>query len=142
MKLNEIQDMIEKDSVITVPTLTENMISIPIQHAKYQRIFVDETKVLKSIMLTVEKDYKHLYDYYLGYANDDVYKERPLNRKVLKTEVETYINSDPIMLEHKRLLEIQKVKVDLVESYLKSLSQRTYLCKSIIDWEKFKNGER
>ena len=118
------------------------MFGIPIQHAKYQRIFVDETKVLKSIMLTVEKDYKHLYDYYLGYSNDDVYKERPLNRKVLKTEVETYINSDPIMLEHKRLLEIQKVKVDLVESYLKSLSQRTYLCKSIIDWEKFKNGER
>lgn len=140
MKIGDITKMIEDDSVIDQAKLDLESVRIPYLHAKYYKIMIDEFKILKGIELEYNKVKKERSMYYMGKCDDAVYKEEPLDHRVLKADLDLYLNADEVMssLEGKRVL--QKAKVDMLESFIKTLSIRGYQIKNAIEFMKFKSG--
>jgi hypothetical protein len=64
----------------------------------------------------------------------------PFQYKLLKADVQEYIDADDNVIESKKLLALQEEKVNYLESIVKSLTTRGYLIKNAIDWKKFTEG--
>jgi hypothetical protein len=140
MRLEDIHSEIKSDSVIDNAQLDTESLRIPMVHAKYYRLFTDELRLLKGL----EKEYailkKDTVHYYMGKAADAVYKARPLDFKVLRGDVDLYLNSDPELSALKGKVEIQTMKCELLENFIKTLNARNFLIKNAIDFRKFLNG--
>lgn len=143
MKLEDIQNLWEKDSEIDRTELGEESLKITQLHSKYFKIFSSERLSYKRM----EKEYKELYkikfEYYNGVLSLEELKQynwEPFSLKVLKSDLHIYLDSDKDICEAKLKMDIQKEKVDFIENIIKSLNTRGYQIKSAIDWEKFKVG--
>ena len=64
----------------------------------------------------------------------------PFQYKLLKADVQEYIDADDNVIESKKLLALQEEKVNYLESIVKSLTTRGYLIKNAIDWKRFTEG--
>lgn len=73
-------------------------------------------------------------------ADPAVYVKKPWNRKVLKSDVDMYINSDQDYIDMHNKIETQKFKVKYLEEIIKQFNQRTFTIKNILDSERFKAG--
>jgi len=140
MKLADIQAEIEKDSAINNNSLDTESLRIPMLHSKYYNYFMDELRILKAVEHDYRRVKKERHQYYLGQASDEVYKEKPLNIKVLRADLDLYLDADPELNDLKTKYELQKAKAELLESFIKTLNQRNFLIKNAIDFLRFKNG--
>jgi hypothetical protein len=61
-------------------------------------------------------------------------------KKLLKNEIDTYIESDDLFIESTLKVSLQGEKVDYVEAIVKSLNNRNFQIKSAIDWVRFTQG--
>ena len=64
----------------------------------------------------------------------------PFQYKLLKADVQEYIDADENVIESKKLLAVQEEKVDYLEAIVRGLSNRGYLIKNAIDWKRFTEG--
>lgn len=140
MKLEDIQDEATKDLLFDKNKLTEASIDTPGLVNKYYGYLITEGRILKMIENKQHEVYRELYDYYLGFAAPEIYIQKPWNRKVLKGDVEMFIQADNLYSDIVNKIEAQKYKVKYIEEIIKQLNQRTYNIKNILEWEKFKNG--
>ena len=140
MKLEEIEAEIEADSKIDSADLDRESLKIPILHAKYYRIFMGEVRLLKGL----ERDYKVMRldktHYYLGKATDEVYAQNPLTHRILRTDVDMYLDADDELSRVRMNMDFQKAKVDMLEGFIKNLSFRNNTIRNAIDFVRFKNG--
>lgn len=141
MNLEEIQDLIEEDSKLDDSRLDWELLRIPSLHSKYYRLYSSELSALKKLNLAYFSARKKKTEYYLGKAPDEVYKEKPLDIKILKTDVDTYLDSDEELHQSLTEMELHKIKVDMVEKFLSSLRDRGFNIKTAVDFMKFKAGE-
>lgn len=141
MKIDEYLEMFDEDAKIDKSDLTTESLKIPIVLAKYQRHLVQESKILRSAEHLLHKKKLDVYKYYTGDAPDEVYKQKPLNKKPLKSDIEKYyMDADTDYQKLEQEINNQAMKVKLIEDQIKALSQRSFNIKNAIDWEKFKNG--
>lgn len=143
MKLEEIQSLWDKDSTINRIELGDESLKIPQLHSKYYKIYSDERMALRRL----EYQYYNLkmkkYEYYNGTISEEDLKERgwePNPLKILKSDIPMYIESDHEVVALQMKIDVQKEKVDFVESIIKSFSTRGYQIKAAIDWAKFQVG--
>ena len=143
MKLEEIQSLWEKDSVIDRSELGEESLKIPQLHSKYYKIYSEERMSLRKL----EYQYNHLKklksSYYNGSMSEEELNEHgwePNPLKILKSDIPMYIESDSDVITLQTKIDMQQEKVEFVESVIKSFTTRGYQIKSAIDWEKFKVG--
>ena len=140
MTLTDLLDSIERDSVINHNKLDFEALSIPSLHAKYYRIFIEEARILKQLQYDFAMEKKAATHYYLGKAGDEVYKEKPHNIKVLKTDIDLYLDSDEELQTLARKLNTQKLKTEAVEKFLNTLNNRGYAIKTALDFMRFQAG--
>ena len=140
MKLEDIQLEAEKDLRFDKTKLIDASIDTPTLVNKYYGFLVTEGRILKMIENKLFEVYKELYDYYLHLAPPEAYTAKPFNRKVLKGDVDMYIQSDQLYADMINKIEAQKYKVKYIEEIIKQLNQRTYNIKNIIEFTKFQNG--
>jgi len=143
MKLEEIQESWEKDSCIDRTELGEESLRIPQLHSKYYKIYSAERMLLRKL----EYQYKALkqtkYEYYNGSLSEELLKENgwePNPLKILRTDIPMYIESDSDINTIQARIDMQKEKIEFVESIIKSLPNRGYQIAQAISWEKFKVG--
>lgn len=140
MKLEEIQSEAEQDLRFDKNKLVDASIDTPSLVNKYYGYLITEGRILKMIENKLFEVYKELYDYYLHLSPPEAYTAKPFNRKVLKGDVDMYIQADQAYADIVNKIEAQKFKVKYIEEIIKQLNQRTYNIKNIIEFEKFKNG--
>ena len=143
MKLEEIQSLWEKDSVIDRSELGEESLKIPQLHSKYYKIYSEERMSLRKL----EYQYNHLKklksSYYNGSMSEEELNEHgwePNPLKILKSDIPMYIESDSDVITLQTKIDMQQEKVEFVESVIKSFTTRGYQIKSAIDWAKFQVG--
>jgi len=140
MKLDDILKMIEVDSIIDNAQLDQESLKIPQLHGKYYKVFIEELRVLKGY----DKDYNALKrdrtEYYLGKSSDEIYKEEPLDQKIIKQDLDLYLEADDKLSTLRAKRDMQKAKVEMVEGFIKSLNNRGFQIKNAIDFLRFKNG--
>lgn len=141
MKTSEIQDMIAEDSELDNDRLDFESLRIPSLHAKYYRIFMDEAATLKSMSFELARMKREKMEYYLGKAPEEIYKDKPLDMKVLKTDLPMYMDGDSELHDMELKVQRQKLKTEMVEKFISTLNQRGFGIKTALDFMKFKAGE-
>lgn len=140
MKLEDIQSQAEMDLLIDKTKLIDASIETPTLVNKYYGYLIQEGRILKMIENKLFEVYKDLYDYYLHFAPPEVYVAKPFNRKVLKSDVDMFIQADAAYIDIINKIEAQKYKVKYIEEIIKQLNQRTYNIKNIVEHNKFTSG--
>jgi hypothetical protein len=143
MKIEDIVSEWDKDSKIDETELGEEAVKIPKLHNKYLKMFMGERVALFKIKAENKKLRCVLLEYYLGELDRDELKELGRDqfyKKLLKNEVDTYMESDDLYIESTLKVAMQQEKVEYLEAIIKSLNNRNFQIKSAIDWMKFTSG--
>jgi len=143
MKIEEIVSEWNKDSKIDETELSTESLKIPQLHDKYLKFFMGERVQLFRIKSENKKIKKILLEYYLGELDRDELEELGRDqfyKKLLKNEVDIYIESDDMYIESNLKVAMQQEKVNYIESIIKSVNNRGFQIKSAIDFLKFTMG--
>lgn len=143
MELSEIKRMAYKDMPIDDTELDIESLKIPQLHNKYLNLFHDE----KLVLCKTETDYKSLlrtkWEYYTGKLDQDqlnYYGWDIFPFKILKNDIQLYLDADADLIKQKGKMQYQKEKVSYLESILKSINNRQWSIRGAIDWRKFISG--
>lgn len=143
MKLDEIQKLWSDDSNIDRTELGEESLRIPQLHSKYFKLFSDERLTLRKYERAFKELYKLKYEYYNGTISEEELKENawePFALKILRTDIGMYMDADNDLGVLDNKIQLQREKVDFLESIIKNLPSRGYQINAAITWEKFKVG--
>lgn len=140
MQLEEIIEFTEKCLIIDETNLAKEALETPKIYGRVLRIRTEESMRLKKITMLLKRMLQEKRDYYLGRSHPDVYKEKPFDLKILKSEVDRYIEADDEVQELILKGEIQQEKIDYLDSALKQIGNRGFLIKSAIDFQKLMSG--
>ena len=143
MNVEQIVNEWNKDCKIDETELGAESSKIPQVHNKYIKIFMGERIALYKLKAESKKTRRTLLEYYLGELDQEELEQlgRPqFYKKLLKNEVDTYIESDDMMIEANLRLGMQEEKVSYLEAIIKIINNRGFQIKSAIDWAKFTTG--
>ena len=143
MKLEEIQELWNRDREIDIAELAIESVRIPQLHDKYLKIYIDERIKLKSLEFELSKMVRLKNDYYSGrMAQEDLEKLgwEPFLGKILKGEIHSYLEADEDVFRIKTKIVMMEEKINYLESIVKMINNRGFQIKSAIDWIKFKSG--
>ena len=143
MKFEEIQKLWTSDCPIDETELAQESVKIPQLHNKYLIFYSNEKLRLKTQRFEHSKLVKLKKEYYGGKMSQEELEAidwEPFQHKLLKADVEQYVDADDNVIESKKILALQEEKVDYLEAIVKGLSTRGYLIKNAIDWKRFTEG--
>ena len=143
MKLEEIQELWNRDREIDISELATESIRIPQIHDKYLKIYVDEKIKLRKLQLNLANISKMKSDYYSGRMPQeelDRLEWQPFLVKVLKGEVNSYVESDDDIIKLKETIALMEEKINYIDSVIRMINNRGFQIKSAIDWIKYKDG--
>lgn len=144
MKLNEIQELWDIDCKINITILQTESVNIPQLHNKYYRILSNERLILKNLEFLYKELFLQKYEF-LTQGETKETKEKgwvlPAKGCVLKQEAPMYLEADKNLNEITGKIALQKEKMMLTEDILKTIHQRNFIIKNIIDYLKFQAGE-
>ena len=115
MKLEEIQELWNRDRDIDIEELAIESSRIPQIHDKYLKIYIDERIRLKGLEFELAKMVRTKTDYYSGrMAQEDLekYGWEPFLDKILKTEISSYIDADEDIFKIKRNITVMQEKIN------------------------------
>ena len=69
-----------------------------------------------------------------------VYAKKPFNLKILKTDIDKYMDSDEELVKLKSKVDYIQTVIDFLDRTLKQISNRGFQIKNAIDWRKFTSG--
>ena len=143
MKFEEIQKLWSGDCEIDETELSQESVKIPQLHNKYLILFHDERLRFRTMKFDHSKLLKVKREYFSGRMDEtelEAYDWEPFQYKLLKADVQEYIDADDDIIEGKKKISLQQEKVEYLESVVKSLSTRGYFIKNAIDWKRFTEG--
>lgn len=140
MKLEDIIETVEKFLEIDETNLGKESLESPKQYGQALRIRTQESMMLKKLRFQYKKMYSEKKDYYMGRASPEVYKAKPFDLKILKSEVDSYIEADDEVQELVLKIEVQEEKVQYLDAALKQIANKNYAVKNAIDFQKMMAG--
>lgn len=140
MNLEEIEKLWQEDSYIDPDNLHLESIKIPTLHSKY-------FKIHNNLSLLKRKEENNFFElqqqkwlYYSGKADPETYKEKPFDHRVLKGDLDRYLNSDEDLIRSSTKIEYYSVMLKFLESILKNIENRSFQIKNSIEFMKFIGG--
>jgi hypothetical protein len=144
MTLDELREELERDMVLDEVALDLESLKIPQLHSKYLNLLFDERLALRK----AEADYNILlrtkWEYYTGKMSQEQLDERgwePFPLKILRNDLDLYLNSDEHLTKLTQKCAYQKEKISLLEEVVKELNTRHWKIRNAIEWRKFTNGQ-
>jgi len=140
MDLEQIQELAEKDLKINDTELDLESLKTPQLHNKYMKHL---TK-FKLLLTRAEDDLRTIrlfkWEYYTGKSDPQVYQQKPFNLKILKQDVDKYIEADEEIQKATQKVKYLETVVDFLDRTIRQVSNRTFTIKNAIDWRKFTSG--
>lgn len=144
MKLEDILSEWKVDAEIDKTELTDESVKIPKLHHKYLKMLMDEVLLYKKLNVEYKQLYKAKWEYYLGFISEDELKERgwkPNLLKILRSDVDIYLNSDVDLSNNKLRQDYQEQKIKALEEIIKSINNRNFTIKNSVEWARFQHGQ-
>ena len=140
MTLEELQEQADKDLKINESELDLESLKTPQIHNKYLKHYNN----FKLLMTRAESDYKILkrvkWEYYTGKASPKVYQEKPFNLKIMKSDLDKYLDSDEDLIKSKQKIQYLETVVNYLDRTLKIVGGRDWQIRNAIEWRKFTSG--
>lgn len=143
MKLEQIFEMWGEDSKIDSNNLGDEALKIASLHHKYHEVYTNERMRLRSLEFNMKGLKLDKYEFYTQGATKETQEKGwvlpPIGR-VLKSDVQQYLDADKDLINLALKIGMAHEKIDLLESIIKSLSNRGYQIKTALDWARFTSG--
>lgn len=143
MKIEEYIDDWQQDSKIDNTELGIESLKIPELHSKWLRALTRERQKLKSLLIKKQQLNKTLHEYFSGDLNNpedlERIKREPFLKKVLKTDLPSYIDTDSDMIELNLRIVYQQELVDVLDEIIKSINSRNWVIRNAVEWYKMTN---
>ena len=140
MKIDDIKTQLDKDKKVDHTQLDVESLKIPEQAVKYQQMAHDEALRLRFL----EKEYNvakyNRWMYYTGKADPEVYNKEPFDHKVLKSDINIFLDSDLILNEIQDRIVAQTEKLKLVVEAGKVMQNKSFNIKNALEHQKFMGG--
>jgi hypothetical protein len=143
MKIEQIFEEWEKDSVIDQTELGEESLKIAKLHHKYFKMLTYERLQHRKLEAEMKSLHLEKHEFYTqGPTKETMDKgwQLPAVGKILRSDVGNYIEADKNIVDLSLKIGVQLEKIDLLKSIITTLNNRGYNIKAAIDWEKFKMG--
>ena len=140
MTLEELQELADKDLKINDTELDLESLKTPQLHNKYLK----ELTKFKLLLTKADSDYRVLkrikWEYYTGKADPKDYAEQPFDLKILKTDIDKYLEADDDLIRAISKVKYLEAVVEFLDRTLRQITNRTFTIKNAIDWRKFTSG--
>ena len=140
MTLDELQAKAEKDLTIDDTELDLESLKTPQLHSQYLKTYSTYSLMLKK----AEGDHSQLHLkkwlFFTGKADPQEYKDTNFDLKVLRQDVDKFIDADEEIIKSKQKIEYLKQICGYCESTLNQINNRTFQIKNAIEWKKFTMG--
>ena len=140
MTLEELQELADKDLKINDTELDLESLKTPQLHNKYLKHL---TK-FRLLLSRSETEYNILkrnkWEYYTGKAPAEVYREKPFDLKVLRTDIDKYLEADEELQRLKQKVDYLNTTVDFLDRTIRQIANRGFTIKNAIDWRRFTSG--
>lgn len=114
-------------------------------------MLIAEQQVLRALDMSYKILYKEKFEFYTQGPSKETAKQKPLRwtgansfpAKGLsssKKEIDTYVEADEDVIKVNLKIGTQREKIQLLESILGMITNRSFQIKHIIDWEKYRGG--
>lgn len=143
MKLESIFELWEQDSKVKREILDEESLNISSLHYKYHKIFTNERLVLRDLEVKLKVLRLEKFEFYTqGPTKETVEKGwiLPPVGKILKADANNYVDTDPDVISISLRIGVQLEKISLLESIIKTVTNRGFQIKTAVDWIKFTSG--
>jgi hypothetical protein len=143
MKIEKIFDEWEADTDFDKTELGDEALKVSKLHHKYFKILSQERITRRALEANLKVLRLEKFEFYTqGPSKESVERgwEMPPIGRVVKSEVNNYMEADRDIIDISLKIGIQNEKIDLLESIIKTILSRGYNIKAAIDWEKFKMG--
>tara|TARA_R110000868_G_scaffold94549_1_gene260787 strand:+ start:4505 stop:4948 length:444 start_codon:yes stop_codon:yes gene_type:complete len=146
MNLEQILEEWKKDSRIDPTSIDESSRVTPELHAKYLSLLSNCKLKLKQLEFKQKELMKHKWLWYNGKLSQEEVEEfgwdpDPFNGlKILKGEMEHYVNSDPELVASEAKIEYIKTSIDTLKEIVENLKWRHQTIGNIIRWKQFEAG--
>ena len=144
MDISNIKQLVAEDMPIDDTELDIESMAIPQLHSKYLNIYMDEKLLLQKINSDYYRLKKMKWEYYTGKLDQDQLDEygwEPFQLKILKQDIDLYMDSDEDLQKIINKQTYQKEKINYLDAILKSVNNRQWNIKGAIEWRKFINGQ-
>ena len=144
MDLSEIRKLVAEDMPIDDTELDVESMTIPQLHSKYLNFYLDEKLLLQKLNSDCYRLKKTKWEYYTGKLDQDQLEEygwEPFQFKILKQDIDLYMDSDEDLQKLSNRVAYQKEKINYLDSILKSINNRQWNIRNAIEWRKFINGQ-
>lgn len=143
MKLNEIQELWEKDALIDRENLIGESLKIPMLHSKYYNLYLVEKKLL----LEHQEKYKK-YEYYkslhvqgkLSKEELDMWGWEQIDLKILKSDAHKAVDAQDDIIDYKLKIHNQQEKVSFLDNIIRTINNRSFITGSAMEHLRFEAG--
>ena len=140
MDLEKLQEQADKDLKINDTEIDLESLKTPQLHNQWMKHL---TKY-KLMLSRAETEYSILkrekWEYYTGKSDASVYAEKPFDLKILRTDIDKYLESDEDLQKAKQKVDYLSTTVDFLDRTIRLISNRGFTIKNAIDWRKFTSG--
>jgi hypothetical protein len=143
MDIETLKQMIQRDLHIKDAELDTESLRIPQLHNKYLNLLHDEKIMLQALRVKRKILLKDKWEYYTGKMDEDTLKQKgwePFNLKILKQDVDMYIESDSDMIAIESKVFLQQERVEFLQETVKAINNLQWHIRDAIAWRKFING--
>lgn len=144
VNIDQLAEMWIEDAEVNELEPGDEIIKIGKHHAKYLRILAHHSLVVKKLQSDYNTRRRIKWEYYNGDLNnpEDLkkYNLPPMEKKVLRADINTYLDSDKELNDILLRKLLHEEIVDFCKAVVKELNSRKYQIRSYIDWRKFTGG--
>ena len=140
MTLDELKEEVNNALKVNDERLDTEALKNQELYAKY----LDHKSRFELLLHKAKGDYKKMYrekwEYYGGKADAKVYAAKPFDLKVLKTDLQMYINSDEEILAVQGKIAYYESIIKYIDGVIKSIDNRGWDIRNATEWKKFEAG--
>ena len=140
MDLEKLQEQVDKDLKINETELDLESLKTPQLHNTYMKHLTKYKLMLSRAESDLHSIKREKWEYYTGKADASVYAEKPFNFKLLRQDVDQYIQSDERYVMAKQKVDYLNTTIQFLDSTIRQISNRGFTIKNAIDWRKFTSG--
>ena len=140
MDLEKLQELADTKLKINDTELDLESLKTPQLHNE----FMKHLTKYKLMLSRAETEYnimkREKWEYYTGKAPAEIYAEKPFDLKILRTDIDKYLESDTELQKAKQKVDYLDTTVDFLDRTIRQIANRGFTIKNAIDWRKFTSG--
>tara|TARA_B100001250_G_scaffold412717_1_gene444672 strand:- start:11830 stop:12261 length:432 start_codon:yes stop_codon:yes gene_type:complete len=141
MKLEELQSEAKQDlQIIDQERLDQESYKNQNIKPKWLEYRTKYDQLLIMSKANHQRMYREKWEYYGGKADAKVYAAKPFDLKILKTDLQMYINSDEDILNLQGKIAYYESIIKYIDGVIKSIDNRGWDIRNATEWKKFEAG--